>query len=377
MKLAGVVLFLLASLGANAQNLPGAAEPPNLSSKAYLLLDFQSDRVIASRNADDRIEPASLTKLMSAYVVFDALRQKRLTLAQRVAVSQKAWRAPGARMFLEPGSQPAVEQLLGGLIVQSGNDAAIALAEAVAGSEAQFTDMMNRDAMRMDLTNTHFSNATGLPEAQHYSSAADVARIAATIIREFPQYFPMYSLTEYRYNDITQYNRNKLLGRDPNVDGMKTGFTESAGFCLVTTAQRNGRRLIAVVIDAGSDNGRAAESQKLLNYGFEQFETVRLYAHGQPVHSIPVWKGVDDIIAAGFAEDLFVTIPRGMSQKIKATLESMQPLLAPIRVGQAVGTVRLTFDGQPYGEYPVVALENVTVANMFVRAWHSLRLLFN
>lgn len=377
MKLAGAVFFLLASLGAFAQSLPGAAEPPNLSSKAYLLLDFQSGRVIASRNADDKIEPASLTKLMSAYVVFDALRQKRLTLAQRITVSEKAWHAPGSRMFLEPGSQPTVEQLLNGLIVQSGNDAAVALAEAVGGSEARFAEMMNREATRMGLANSHFSNATGLPDKQHFSSAADVARIAAAIIRDFPQYFPMYSLTEYRYNDITQYNRNKLLGRDPHVDGMKTGFTESAGFCLVATAERNGRRLISVVIDAGSDNGRAAESQRLLNYGFEQFETVRLYAHGQPVHNIPVWKGVDDIIAAGFAEDLFVTIPRGMSQQLKATLESMQPLLAPIRTGQAVGKVRLTFDGQPYGEYPVVALENVTVANMFVRAWHSLRLLFN
>ena len=372
-----VILFLLACLGAHAQSLPGSAEPPSLSSKAYLLLDFQSGRVIASRGADDRIEPASLTKLMTAYVVFDALRQKRLTLAQRIPVSEHAWRAPGSRMFLEPGSQPTVEQLLNGLIVQSGNDAAVALAEATGGSESAFVNLMNREAARMGLRNSRFSNATGLPDAQHYSSAADIVRIADAIIREFPQYFPMYSMREYRYNDITQYNRNKLLGRDPHVDGMKTGFTESAGFCLVATAERGGRRLISVVIDAGSDNGRAAESQRLLNYGFEQFETVRLYASGQSVHRIPIWKGVDDIIPAGFSEDLFVTVPRGLSNRLSATLESMQPLLAPIRSGQAVGKLRLTFDDQTYGEYPVLALESVSVANMFVRAWHSLRLLFN
>lgn len=376
-KLASVVLFLLASLGVHAQALPGAAEPPSLSSKAYLLLDFQSGRIVASRGADDRVEPASLTKLMTAYVVFDALRQKRLTLSQRISVSETAWHAPGSRMFLDPGAQPTVEQLLNGLIVQSGNDAAVALAEAVSGSEAAFAELMNREASRMGLANTHYVNATGLPDAQHYSSATDIARVAEAIIREFPQYFPMYSVREYRYNNITQYNRNRLLGRDPNVDGMKTGFTESAGFCLVATAERGGRRLISVVVDAGSDNGRAAESQRLLNYGFEQFETVRLYARGQPVHRIPIWKGVDDLIAAGFADDLFVTVPRGLAQHLRATLESMQPLLAPIRSGQAVGKLRLTFDDQVYGEYPVVALENVTVANMFVRAWHSLRLLFN
>jgi serine-type D-Ala-D-Ala carboxypeptidase (penicillin-binding protein 5/6) len=376
-KSAVALLLLLASLGTLAQSLPGAAEPPNLSSKAFLLLDFQSGHVIASRKADERIEPASLTKLMTAYVAFDALHQKRITLEQRVTVSEKAWRAPGSRMFLEAGSQVTVEQLLHGLIVQSGNDAAVALAEAVGGSESAFAEMMNREASRLGLRNTRFVNATGLPDGQHYSSAADIARIAQAITRDYPRYFPMYSLREYSYNGITQYNRNKLLGRDPHVDGMKTGFTESAGFCLVATAERRGRRLISVVIDAGSDNGRAADSQRLLNYGFEQFETVRLYARGQPVHRIPVWKGVDDIIAAGFAEDLFVTVPRGLSQQLRATLESMQPLLAPIRSGQPVGKLRLIFDDQALGEYPVVALENVSVANMFVRAWHSLRLLFN
>jgi D-alanyl-D-alanine carboxypeptidase (penicillin-binding protein 5/6) len=372
---AAVLLF--AGAAAWAQSLPPAPEPPSISARSHILLDFQSGKVLAARNPDERIEPASLTKLMTAYVVFDALRQKRLTLSQTVAVSEKAWRAPGSRMFLEVGSQPMIEMLLHGMIVQSGNDASIALAEAVAGTEDAFVEIMNREAARLNLRNTSFQNATGLPHPQHYSTAADVAAIAGAIIRDFPQFFPMYSVREYRYNDITQYNRNRLLGRDPFVDGMKTGFTESAGFCLVATAQREARRLIAVVIDAGSDSGRMAESQKLLNYGFEAFDTVKLYSKGQPVHQLPVWKGGKDALRAGFADDFYVTIPRGLGDRLRAQLESMQPLLAPVYAGERVGTLKLTFDGQPYGEYMVVALENIGIANMFVRAWHSLRLLLN
>jgi D-alanyl-D-alanine carboxypeptidase (penicillin-binding protein 5/6) len=375
MRILAVVLLLLVSSAICAQALYAATEPPSLSARSYLLLDFQSGKVIAARMPEARIEPASLTKLMTAYVVFDALRQKRLTLTQPVTVSEKAWRAPGSRMFLEVGSQPLVEMLLHGMVVQSGNDAAIALAEAVAGSEEAFVELMNREAARMNLRDTRFQNATGLPHAQHYSTAADIAAIAAAIIREFPQFFPLYSLREYRYNDITQYNRNRLLGRDPFVDGMKTGFTESAGFCLVATARREGRRLISVVIDAGSDNNRMAESQKLLNYGFEAFDTVKLFAKGQPVHELAVWKGGKDALRAGFAEDFYVTIPKGLGDRLQAQLESMQPLLAPIYAGERVATLKLTFEGQPYGNYMVVALENIGIANMFVRAWHSLRLL--
>jgi len=375
MRILAAAVLLLASSATCAQTLPAAIEPPFLSARSYLLLDFQSGKVLAARTPEARIEPASLTKLMTAYVVFDALRQKRLTLTQTVTVSEKAWRAPGSRMFLEVGSQPMVEMLLHGMVVQSGNDASIALAEAVAGTEEAFVELMNREAARMNLRDTRFQNATGLPHPQHYSTAADIATIASAIIREFPQFFPMYSLREYRYNDITQYNRNRLLGRDPFVDGMKTGFTESAGFCLVATARRQGRRLISVVIDAGSDSNRMAESQKLLNYGFESFDTVKLFSRGQPVHELAVWKGGKDALKAGFAEDFYVTIPKGLNDRLQAHLESMQPLLAPIYAGERVATLRLTFDGQPYGNYMVVALENIGIANMFVRAWHSLRLL--
>jgi D-alanyl-D-alanine carboxypeptidase (penicillin-binding protein 5/6) len=237
--------------------------------------------------------------------------------------------------------------------------------------------MMNRDAQTLNLSNTSFANATGLPAPQHYSSARDLVTLASLIVSRFPEYFPLYGQREFTYNSITQYNRNKLLGRDPHVDGMKTGFTESAGFCLLATAQRDGRRLMSVVIDAGSDNGRTSESQRLLNFGFEQFETRKLYSKGEPVHELPVWKGGADQLPAGFAEDFYVTVPRGQWQRLDAKLESMQPLFAPVRAGQSVGMLRLSFDGKPYGEYPVIALQSVKVANVLVRAWHSLMLLLN
>lgn len=375
--LVALFAWLSGTLAFGQVPLNGAVPAPLLASKSYLLVDFQSGRVLAAKNPDARVEPASLTKLMSAYVVFDALRQKRITAAQSVTVSEKAWQAPGARMFLEQGRPATIEELLHGMIVQSGNDASVALAEGVAGSEEAFVEMMNREAVRLGLGNSHFVNATGLPHPQHYSTAADLARLSAAIIREFPQYFPLYRLREFRYNDITQYNRNRLLGRDPFVDGLKTGYTDSAGFCMIATAQRNDRRLIAVVLDAGSENGRAAEAQKLLNYGFEAFDTVKIYPRGRQVHQLPVWKGSREELRAGLADDYYITIPRGFADRLKARLESMQPLIAPIRAGERVGTLKLSIDDKPFDERAVVALESVGIANVFVRAWHSLRLLFH
>ena len=372
-----ILFFLVACLPAQAQVFDDYASLPRLHSRAYLLVDLLSGTVLAEKNADERIEPASLTKLMTAYVVFEALDQKRLSLDQKVTVSEAAWHAPGSRMFLEPDTEVSVQDLLKGLIVQSGNDAAIVLAEAVAGSEKQFVKMMNRDAQILNLSNTSFANATGLPAPQHYSSARDLVTLASLIVSRFPEYFPLYGQREFTYNNITQYNRNRLLGRDPHVDGMKTGFTESAGFCLLATAQRDGRRLMSVVIDAGSDNGRTSESQRLLNFGFEQFETRKLYSKGEAVHELPVWKGGSDQLPAGFANDFYVTVPSGQWQLLDAKLESMQPLFAPVRQGQSVGMLRLTFDGKAYGEYPVIALQSVKVANVLVRAWHSLMLLLN
>jgi len=372
-----VLLTLFTSNLAFAQvPASGSVPVPALSSKSYLLVDFQSRQVLAARNPDERVEPASLTKLMTAYVVFDALRQKRIALAQPFSVSEKAWHAPGSRMFLAVGESVPVEGLLNGLIVQSGNDAAITLAEGVAGGEEAFVATMNSEATRLGMKSSHFVNATGLPNAQHYSTASDLATLSRALIEEFPQFFPMYKVREYRHNNITQYNRNRLLGRDPFVDGLKTGFTESAGFCMIATAQRKDRRLIAVVLNAGSENGRAIDAQKLLNYGFEDFDTVKLYAGGQPIHALPVWKGNSNELQAGLPDDYFVTLPKGFSERLKAKMESMQPLLAPIRAGDRVGTLRLTFDGKPFAERNVVALENVGIANLFIRSWHSLRLLY-
>ena len=270
-----------------------------------------------------------------------------------VTVSAKAWRAEGSRMFIEPKKAVTVDELLHGVIVQSGNDAAIALAETVAGSEEAFVERMNREAARMGMKNTHFATATGLPAPQQVSTANDLALLAAAIIRDFPEYYPLYSIKEYRYNNITQPNRNRLLWSDPYVDGMKTGNTDAAGYCLIASAKRGPRRLLAVVLGAGSDAARASEAQKLLNYGFQFYDTVQLYQNGQTVSTLRVWKGATDSVAAGFVADQYVTLPKGQAQKLKLTLEAVEPLVAPVARGQRVGVVRVTLDGKPVGEYPL------------------------
>lgn len=369
--------FLLLAASAFAQSpAPLIPSPPALAAKAWVLLDWQTRQVLVSRSPDERVEPASLTKLMTAYLVFDAIKQKRITADQTVPVSEKAWKADGSRMFIEPRKPVTVDELLKGMVVQSGNDATIALAEAVGGSEEAFAEMMNKQATRMGLTGSHFVNATGLPNPQHYSTARDLAVLAANVIRDFPEFFPLYSMREYRYNNITQYNRNRLLGTDPTVDGMKTGYHESAGYCLVATASRPPRRLLSVVLGTSSDAARAQESQKLLNYGFQFYDTVRLYAKGQTVAAIPVYKGANNELKAGFNDDLALAVPRGMGERLKATMESTQPLVAPIAPGQRVGTLRVTLDDKPMGDFPVLALEAIGVANIFGRTWDSLRLWF-
>jgi D-alanyl-D-alanine carboxypeptidase (penicillin-binding protein 5/6) len=356
---------------------PAAAPVPSIEARAWLLMDLQSRQVIASEGSDQRVEPASLTKLMSAYVVFDALRQKQVTLDQRLPISVKAWKMPGSRMFLEPTATPTLEELLHGLVVVSGNDATIALAEGVAGSEEEFVRRMNAQAQRLGLTGTRFTNTTGLPDPQHYSTAGDLAKLAEAVVRDFPAFLPLHALRTFTYNGITQPNRNVLLGRDPRVDGLKTGHTENAGYCLVATARSTGRHLLAVVMGTASENARAIQAQKLLNYGFQHYQTVRLYAQGATVAELPVWKGSASRLKAGLGQDLYVSVPRGRSDLLKATMTSLQPLLAPVSQQQRVGVLRLAFDGQPLGEYPVVALESVSVANIFVRLGDGLRLLFN
>ena len=352
------------------------AQLPPIAARSWLLLDYRTGHVIASNGADERIEPASLTKLMTAYLVFDALKQDLLTKSQALTVSVKAWKMPGSRMFIEPDKTVTVDELLHGMIVQSGNDATIALAEAVAGSEESFVQKMNDQGARLGMTRTHFANATGLADPHHYSTAGDLSRLALVLIRDFPEYFPIYAVKEYTYNGITQRNRNELLYRDPFVDGIKTGYTETAGYCLVATAQRDGRRLLAIVAGAPSEAARAMEAQKLLNYGFQYTETLKLYSGGETVAELPVWKGSEKSLRAGFSQDVFVSLPKGQRTLLKAQIESLQPLIAPISPQQPVGVVRLTLDDKPYGEYTVVALERVGVANILMRAWDSLRLMF-
>lgn len=354
---------------------PAAAAAPAIAARAWLLIDYHSGQTLAARNADQRIEPASLTKLMTAYLTFSALRDKRIEPGQTVSVSKHAWQASGSRMFIEPNKPVTVDDLMRGMIVQSGNDAAIALAELVGGSEADFTTRMNETAQRLNMKGTHFANATGFPDPQHYSTARDLALLATALIHDFPEYYPLYSIREFRYNNITQSNRNRLLWNDPTVDGVKTGHTDTAGYCLVASARRGERRLVSVVLDAETDAARAAESQKLLNYGFQAYDSVQLYPHGKPVANIEVWKGASNTVPAGFPDDFYVSVPKGQADKLKASLESRQPLLAPISAGQVVGTLRLTLGGAPYLDVPVTALENVPLAGILGRGWDALRLL--
>ncbi|HEY8102650.1 MAG TPA: D-alanyl-D-alanine carboxypeptidase family protein [Burkholderiaceae bacterium] len=359
-----------------AQVLPS----PTLAAKSWVLLDATSNQVLASQEPAMRIEPASLTKIMTAYVAFEAIRDKRLDLNQVVNVSVRAWKVDpsSSKMFIDPATPVKVNDLLYGLIVQSGNDAAVALAEAVSGTEDAFVTVMNRDAERMGLKSTHFSNSHGLPSPDNYSTAQDLAVLAENLINDFPEFYKIYSTKSFTYNKITQPNRNRLLWSDPTVDGMKTGHTEAAGFCLVSSAKRPSatgeRRLISVLIGATSDQLRAQESQKLLNWGFQNFDTVKLYAKGQAVATPEVWKGSRNQVKLGFTHDLYVTVPKGFAGKMQPVLERKDPLIAPIDENSRVGTLKMMVDGNLLVALPLVALEQVNQATFFGRAWDSVRL---
>ena len=371
------VVFLLLCLPALvfAQQLP---IPPVLAAKSWLLIEAASGQELAAQAADQRLEPASLTKLMTAYLSFAALRQGTIKLDQAVPVSQKAWKTGGSRMFIQIGTEVRIEDLLKGMIVQSGNDACVALAEAIAGDEENFAQLMNREAQRLGMKASSFRNASGLPDPQHYTTARDLALLAGALIRDFPEeYAKYYSLKEFRYNKITQPNRNRLLWLDPTVDGLKTGHTEGAGYCLVSSAKRGARRLLAVVLGTASDNQRAQESLKLLNYGFQFYDAVQLYAKNEPVSSLKVWKGKENAVKLGFAHDLVLAVPKGYGSRLRTELVSQQPLLAPITRGQVLGTLKVSMDGKPYGEYPVSALEAVEPAGIVGRAFDGIRLWLN
>jgi D-alanyl-D-alanine carboxypeptidase (penicillin-binding protein 5/6) len=359
---------------AAAPATPGPNGAPAVVASSWIVVDTLSGQTLAEVNADERREPASLTKLMTAYVVFAALRAKTIDPAQMVTVSTRAWKAEGSRMFADPRTPVSVDDLMRGMIVQSGNDASIALAELVAGTEDQFAARMNAEAQRLKMTNTHFVNATGLPDPQHYSTAADMAKLAAALIRDFPEYYALYSQKEFRYNNITQPNRNRLLWTDPYVDGLKTGHTEAAGFCLVASAKRGDRRLVSVMLGAPSDAARAAESQKLLNWGFQAFDTVQLYQSGKSVAKVRVWKGEQKEVDAGFLADRYLTLPKGKADKLTLTLKTVEPLVAPVQRAQPVGTVSVALEGQPMAEFPLIALEEVPQASIVGRAIDSVRL---
>ena len=366
------VLVSLFSLSALAQSVPA----PALAANAWVLVDHATGQVLAGKDPDARIEPASLTKLMTAYLTFAALKAGTITPDQVVPVSTKAWRMEGSRMFIEPNKPVTVDELIRGVIVQSGNDACVALAETIAGSEEAFAALMNREAQRLGMTNTNFTNSTGLPDPQLYTSARDLARLASAIVRDFPEYYSLYSLKEYTYNNIKQPNRNRLLYMDPSVDGMKTGHTSSAGYCLVSTARRGERRLVSVVLGASSDTVRAQESLKLLNFGYQFYETVKLYSGDEALSQFRVWKGKLNELPVGFTRDFVLTVPKEAASKIQVTLESRQPLLAPIGRGQEVGTLTVAVDGKPLGQYPVLALQDVEIAGFFGRLWDAIVMFF-
>jgi D-alanyl-D-alanine carboxypeptidase (penicillin-binding protein 5/6) len=373
---------LLFSLAFSAAAVAQAPQPPEVAAKSYILLDLTSNQVLAEREADAPADPASLTKLMTAYLVFDAVKEKRLSLDQKIPVSKRAWqerKGGGSLMFIDTTMAPTVDELLHGVIIQSGNDASVALAEAVGGTLEQFAAMMNRQAQAWGLKNTSFKNPTGLTEAGHKSTARDVAVIASHVIRDHPDFYSYYSMKDYRYNNISQPNRNVLLRRDPAVDGMKTGYTEAAGYCMVASAQRdfpNGkRRLLSVVLGAASMEGRANESQKLLNWGFQAFDALRLFDNSKPMASVPVWKGASKEARLGAAAPVYVTVPRGEGTSLKTQIERTDPLVAPLNKGQRVGTLKVTTAaGTKVADVPLVVMDTVEQAGVFGRAWDSLRL---
>jgi len=347
--------------------------PPNLAARAWIAVDVNSGQVLAASNADQKVEPASLTKIMTAYVVFRALDEKRLTLDQQVPVTEHAWRTGGSRMFIEPRKPVTVDELNQGMIVQSGNDASVALAEAVGGSEASFAALMNQEAERLGMTNTQFKNATGLPDPQHITSVRDLATIATHLITDYPQYFHYYKQRNYTYNKITQPNRNRLLWADPSVDGMKTGHTDSAGYCLVATAMRGDRRVLTVLVGTESEASRAEESLKLLNWSFQNFDTVRLFDKAQPALEARVWEGKTEIAKLGPPAPVWISVPRGKAADIKPVAQRTDPLVAPLEKGQRVGTLRLTLDDKTLRAEPLVVQEAVERAGFFGRMTDTVR----
>ena len=365
---------MLLPLGTSAQ--VAAPSAPSLGAKGYLLVDFQSGHELASKNADERLDPASITKLMTAYAVFRAIKSGQISLDDEVRVSEKAWRTQGSRMFINVGSRVPVELLLPGMIIQSGNDASVALAEHVAGTEESFAEIMNQLAAELGMTNTNYRNSTGLPAEGHYTSASDIVKLATALIREFPDYYRWYSQKEFTYNEITQGNRNALLWRDESVDGMKTGYTENAGYCLVSSAERDGMRLISVVLGTKSSAARANESQALLNYGFRFFETHLLWEQGQVIGNEQVWKGAQDNTDLIVADAVYATLPRGALDQVTWEIRTPGKLIAPLSVDDAVGVVQAKIDSDIVAEANLYSAQAIDSGSLLQTTWDELLLWF-
>ncbi|TAL97145.1 MAG: D-alanyl-D-alanine carboxypeptidase [Paraburkholderia sp.] len=360
--------------------------PPGVNARSWVLVDATANQVLASGNPDERVEPASLTKLMTAYLVFDALQKKKITMDQTVMPSEavRRVRTDESRMFIEANKPVTVHDLVYGMIVQSGNDAAIALAELVGGSETQFVSMMNAEAQRLGMKGSHFADVNGMPDPQHYTTAGDLAILSTRLIRDFPDYYSIFSVREFTYNKIKQPNRNRLLWLDPTVDGLKTGHTQAAGYCLIATAKRPlpgspdaTRRLVTVMMGEPKEHDRVQDSLKMLNYGYTAYDTVRLYKAGQVIGTPRVYKGAADTIKIGVKGDQFITVPKGVGDKAKPQVELTDPLIAPITDGQQVGTAKIVADGKTLAEIPVVALQAVPQAGIVGRVWDSMMLMFN
>ena len=382
-----IVLAMSLPLAALAQRPPtptptppkGLPTPaaPSLGANSYILLDFNSGHVLVESKPDLRVEPASITKVMTSYVVFTELASGNIKLDDLVDVSETAWRTGGSRMFIEPLMEVTVEQLLKGMVIQSGNDASVALAEHLAGTEEAFAGLMNHYAQQMGMTNSNFMNATGLPHEDHYTTARDVALLSVALIADFPDFYRWYSEKEYSFNNIRQHNRNNLLWRDPAVDGLKTGHTQAAGYCLAASAKRDGMRLISVVLGSNSESSRVSESQSLLNYGFRFFETVQLYKAGQELAQGKVWKGEGEQVGLGIRDELFVTIPRGRYDDLDAQVEMRPELIAPIAEGEEVGQISIRLEDKEITSRALIALESINEAGFFGRTWDGMSMWFD
>jgi D-alanyl-D-alanine carboxypeptidase (penicillin-binding protein 5/6) len=367
------LLLVNGSLFAISKPIP---QSPQFDADSFILLDFDSGRVLAEKNPDQRVEPASITKLMTAYLVDKALAAGDISLADKVTISEKAWRMKGSKMFIEVGKQVSVEELINGMIIQSGNDATVALAEHVAGSEKAFAEYMNHQAALLGMNNTQFRNSTGWPDPDHYSTARDIAILSQAIIRDYPESYVLYREKEYTYNDIRQFNRNRLLWRDDSVDGLKTGHTEAAGFCLASSAKKDNMRLISAVMGTKSDKARMQNSQTLLNYGFRFFETQKLYESKVALKSARVWYGDKEQISLGVQRDVFVTIARGRYKDLDASIEIDNQIKAPIAVGQELGRLNVKLDEEIIVSESLVALQNINDGGLVQKAMDSIKLLF-